>query len=327
MPKPINISASRGAAILGVSKYQTPVEIWLQIMEDIEPGFCEDNNYALSVVEDNAAMRWGIAFESAIIDLAEKKNNQKIVFREKFFEIDIFITCHIDGSYTPCNHNSNILHEGKTTTQYYFKDNFGESGTDQVPIEYQIQCQHQMICTGANEVILSVLVFPKRPEEWENEGWHIDYDNHITSTKEWAKVLNEMGYFHQYKIKAHKELQDNMIHHYTEWWNTYVIEKIPPQVKTYNDIKLLVRDPVGTIVASETVERLMNEYNQIKSEIGNGGTLHRRMNQIKTHVLDWMNISEKIIDDDSQNKFILRDRAGKKLASYYKDKNGRLIFK
>jgi predicted phage-related endonuclease len=39
MPTPINISASRGAAILGLSDYQTPVQVWLQIMESRDPGF------------------------------------------------------------------------------------------------------------------------------------------------------------------------------------------------------------------------------------------------------------------------------------------------
>ena len=41
MPKPItgSISGSRSATILGLNDYSTPVEAWLQIMEEREPGF------------------------------------------------------------------------------------------------------------------------------------------------------------------------------------------------------------------------------------------------------------------------------------------------
>ena len=42
---PVGISASRGAAILGLSQYKTPVAAWLELMESIEPGFCEQHGY------------------------------------------------------------------------------------------------------------------------------------------------------------------------------------------------------------------------------------------------------------------------------------------
>ena len=335
MPKPINISASRGASILGLSKWKTPVESWLEVMESREPGFCEKNNYELPVFEYNSAMRWGHAFESAIIELAEDRRDCRIFDREVLYKNGLFMTCHIDGKYAD---TIQALHEGKTTTAFYFRDNFGEPGTDKVPIEYQIQCQHQMICTGAEKVILSVLVFPHRVEEWEEMGWMPEQDEHLwiidneilqkTATPgRWAKTLNEMGYFHQYEITAHKELQDLMIKHYTDFWNEHVLAGKAPEPKTYGDIKRLVREPVGTIIADENIERLMSEYKHIKSEIGQGGTLSKRIDQIKIEVMQYMTDQTGVIDDDSQDKFILRNQAGKKIASYGKNKNGSYIFR
>lgn len=349
MPQPINISASRGAAILTyydadlkamrpLSKYQTPDSVWLQIMESREPGFCAAHKYELSVIEDNPAMRWGRAFESAIIELADERFPERFIRdRETLYEKD-FITCHIDGLYAFHGmQKTDILHEGKTTTLYYWYDNFGEPGTDRVPIEYQVQCQHQMICTGAEKVILSVIVFPERPEKWEEMGiipniddvgnyYLINNDGIMINTcSRWAAVLSEMGFFHQYEITADPELQKRMIADYTEWWEKYVIGKTPPPPTHYNDIRALLTEPIGTIIATPEIESLMVERKQIQSEIKGSGPLAKRAEMIKVQVLDYMRThGADAVDDDSVNKMILRSGSGEKLFSYGKNKNGKL---
>lgn len=362
MPTPINISASRGAAILGLSKWSTPVQIWLQIMESREPGFCAKNKYELPIIEYNTAMKWGHAFESAIIELAEIKKIASIVNREKLFSynnyVDIqsggeigYITCHIDGQYEDWDHNLlPELHEGKTTSANYFYSAFGEPGTDRVPVEYQLQCQHQMICTGAEKVILSVLVFPKRPEEWEEMGIISDYEKfndeglipqkklvklnddkttwyHTIDPYNWSYILDEMGYFHQYEIKSNSELQGLMLEKYSKFWNENILSGKVPEIQDYQDIKSLCREPVGTIIATEEIERFMAEYHNITSEISASGSLAKRKEQIKIEVMKYMMTSGAVIDEESQDKFILRGQDGKKLASYGKDKNGKVIFR
>lgn len=347
MPTPINISASRGAAILGLSKWSTPVQVWLQIMESHEPGFCAKNKYELPIIEYNTAMKWGHAFESAIIELAEMKTGIKITNREKFYESGLLeseydgypLTCHIDG----CYENFTDLHEGKTTSEFYYRENFGEPGTDRVPIEYQIQCQHQMICTGAEKVILSVLVFPKRPEEWEEMGYYAEHDEALADMRicffkdnkfqyrfnpmRWALSLSEMGYFHQYEIKSNSELQGLMLEKYSKFWNENILGGKVPEIQDYQDIKSLCREPVGTIIATEEIERFMAEYHNINSEIGAGGSLAKRKEQIKIEVMKYMMTSGAVIDEESQDRFILRGQDGKKLAIYGKDKNGKIIFR
>ena len=343
MSTPINISASRGAAILGLSKWKTPVQVWLEIVESREPGFCAKNNYELLVKEENPSMRWGTAFESAIIELAKMKEGCIIHNQEKYFNKHIHkgnkreeqvITCHIDGQFSE---TGQPLHEGKTTTLFYFADNFGEDGTDQVPMEYQIQCQHQMICTGADKVILSVLVFPKRPEEWEDKNWIVKIHNNewimvdgngITHNQiSWAKTLSEMGFFHQFTITAHPKLQKSMMKHYSDFWFNNVLKQIPPDPINIDDIKLLCREPVGTIIADENIERQLSELENIKTEIGQGGSLSKRAAQIKLSILEYMRSAEKTIDTESDKKWILRGSDGKKLATYGKNKNGEMYFR
>jgi predicted phage-related endonuclease len=68
----------------------------------------------------------------------------------------MFITCHIDGMYEDI---VPVLHEGKTTSSYTFREKWGEPGTNMVPREYFIQVQHQMMLTNTKKAIVSVLVF------------------------------------------------------------------------------------------------------------------------------------------------------------------------
>ena len=207
-------------------------------------------------------------------------------------------------------------------------------------MEYQIQCQHQLICTGAEQVILSVLVFPKRVEEWEKEGWIIqqhenpDYyflfnekEQRATTPENWARILSDMGYFHQYIITPHAELQNLMISAYTDFWNENILGGKSPEPKEYNDIRMLCREPVGTIVATAEVEYLMSELKNIKSEISGTGTLAKRADMIKMSVCDYMRHEKGVEDLESKDKWILRGQDGKKLAQYSKDKNGNMIFR
>jgi len=353
MPTPINISASRAAALLGQSEYQTPVSVWLQIMEARDPGFCARRGYTLPVIEYTPAMRWGHAFESAIVELASAARGATITDRERFFatsgageysrtpELSLerghFLTCHIDGLYIGDDPPS--LHEGKTTSEFYYHTHFGDPGTDKVPPEYQLQCQHQMICTGAERVILSVLVFPRRPEEWEEMGWVAGKDesgnyflihNDIGlqhNPKRWATVLNAMGFFHQYEIHAHAELQSKMIARYREFWEVNVLGAREPEPQSMDDIKCLCPEPVGTVVADEAIERMLYERESIKSEISATGALGKRVEQIKVATLDYMRNAGAVLDDESKDKWLLLSRDGRKLASYGRDKRGYYIFR
>jgi predicted phage-related endonuclease len=327
------------------------------MMEERQPGFCAKNGYEIPEPIEGSQLEWGKAFESAIVELAEQKAGKKINERERLFtdeysgsitesdikQLDPIVTCHIDGWYG--SNESEPLHEGKTTSLFYFKDNFGEPGTDAVPVEYQAQCQHQMSCTGADEVILSVLVFPRRVDDWVEMGWKPEQDVlkteyvlskynengkpiYANTPTKWARLLNDMGYFHQYHIKRNDELIKNMLEKYHEWWHDHIIKEKPPEPVSTDDIKKLFREPIGTIVATEQIERWHDEIKQCNDEISQ---LKKRAEQIKKLNLEFLKeMSEKkkyVIDDDSQEKIILLNGQGKKLHSYGKNKNGVLVFR
>jgi hypothetical protein len=332
MPIPINISGSRGASILGLSQYKTPQATWLEIMESLYPGFCQKHKYELPVFEGNASTRWGTAFEDAIIKLTEDKLNTKIVDREVLciHPKYKFITCHPDGC---IDGKPGLLYEGKTTTIYSYNSEWGEPGTDRIPLIYQIQVQHNLIVTGLKKAIVSVLVFPKRPDEWEDIGYTVqkmyDDDNHpeqgyiidngiqVWGPSRWAQSLAEMGYFHTYEINADNAVQKLMLAHYRKWWKTHVIGKTPPQPVNIDDIKAILKEPIGTIICPESMERWKDEYNSINEEMN---IVKKRKEQIKMAFLGWGKMSQTAknnpIDDDSVNKWVFMNEFGEKLFSY-----------
>ncbi len=329
MPTPIGISGSRAAAVLGLSQYQTPVQVWLEIMGR---EFCDGHGYEFPVFEGNAATRWGTAFEDALAELTQDRLGVQITDREKFYERD-YLTCHVDGII------GDTLYEAKTTGTMSYYESWGEDGGDKIPVNYQLQIQHNMALTGLSRAVVAVLVWPRRVEELEEMGWAVVADDgevvylkNSTTGKtaypsQWARVLAEMGYFHIYNIPANPELQALMHSKYRVFWEGHVLTGTPPEPMNVDDIKALVREPSGTIVCDERIERLMMEYRQITAEIGQGGALAKRKEEIKTAVLTWMRDAEKTIDDDSERKWILRDRAGKKIAAWGIDKSGRMIFR
>ncbi len=345
---PIGISGSRAAAILGMSPWATPFSVWQDIMEGRTPGFNKAHKFDYEAFEGNASTRWGLAFEDAIIKLAEFRHDKEtdrvmgtIVDREAehFVNGNDYVTCHIDGMYCTIKGDPTILHEGKTTTAYGFGDKWGEPGTDKIPTEYQIQVQHQMLCTGADSVIVSVLVFPKRPDDWEADGLKIDNpDSHGYGIsredpylniypESWATTLAQMGYFHQYTIPANRDLQALMLDKYREWWTKYVLTKTPPEPADYSDIRAMITEPVGTIIVDDDTARWFKEYKSIGSEIGATGNLAKRRDQLKVLILKNARALEATLDDESTDKWIFRDDKGEKLGSYGRTAKGNMVFR
>lgn len=361
---PVGISASRSSAILGLSQYQTPFDVWSQIIEERNPGTLARLGITPSEKPDNAAIRWGTAFEDSIVSLAEQARGQKIHSREALHivpDVGFPISCHIDGRFA-----DGPLHEGKTTSLYTFRDAWGEPGTDHIPRIYQTQVQHQMLCTClsgksinvtdmsasqlrdyldsnvcSEEAIVSVLVFPRRPEEWEEMGilveelkctqdpimrWQICKDDHVISIcHSWAGALSTMGFFHQYRVSADVELQADLVARYTKFWESYVLPETPPPAETWSDILRLWPEPRGTVVATEEQERLAAAYAQINEE---SSASKKSQEAIKVQLMAAIERgAERPIDSDSTEAIVLRSRSGKKIASLSKQSNGKIVFR
>lgn len=325
--KPKKISASRGASILGLNDWQSQFEIWQIMKEEQHPGFNESRGYKLPDPPEGAPLRWGTAFEDAVITLAEIDGGELITDREKYFEREN-LTCHVDGIYTP----SGVIHEGKTTSEFAYRMKWGEEGTDRIPQNYQVQVQHQMYAADISDAILSVLVFPKPVDEFENLGWLPTYvDNRYylqknirenggcedyTTPQSWAQILWEMGYFHQYPVSRKYDTIKLMIEAYEDFWNNYIIGDKEPAPDTYEDVRRAFPEPVGTIVVDTELEAWIREYKDNKKEIGKSGPLSKRCDQLKVMILDKARKLDPPIDDESREKTIFMSQDGKKLGQF-----------
>jgi len=343
----IGISASKGAAILKkpdgstFNPYQTEFDVFQGWIEKVAPGWNQVEGYLLKEKEYGAPLNWGKAFESSIISLASDSHESPIIEREKLF------LCGFDRGFIPPDlantptgkllgyvdglFESGEIHEGKLTNFWNFRDRWGEPLTDQVPAEIQIQAQHSMIVTGLDKVIVSVLVLPKRPDEYEAIGWEIQQyekeifeDDHsgyyLTRESEeipplsWAKTLAEMGEFHQYFLHKNERLHSLMIDKYQEWWTRHIDGRKAPEPDSYDDIRRMVPDPIGTIVVPPDIERKFVQYADIGDELKSTGPLAKQRERIKVFLLNWARNQISTFDD--KTKWIFKNEQGKKLGQF-----------
>lgn len=166
------IGGSDIAAICGLSRYKSPMEVYLDKLGEIPP------------IEDNPKMKAGRKLEPVIAEWFAEETGMKVMKQNSVFQSNEhkFMLANIDR-WLP-GQNSGL--ECKNTGEYARAD---WEGT-QAPTEYVLQCNHYMAVTGADRWMLAVLVggwdfqwrVIERDEELirnlitiEHEFWH----NHV----------------------------------------------------------------------------------------------------------------------------------------------------
>lgn len=135
------IGGSDCAAVLGLSKWSTPLDIYLsKIDPDSQP------------IEQNGAMKWGHILEPVIVKEYENVTNQKVEQPDKIFRNEKYnwLLANVDGIVS-----DKLLLEVKTTK--FFNENWGEEGTDEIPQEYLIQVAHYCAVLDRQSVDIAAL--------------------------------------------------------------------------------------------------------------------------------------------------------------------------
>lgn len=135
------IGGSDAAAVLGISKWATPLQVYMDKTTNEIDDF------------DNERMKWGRILEPVIRQ--EYSDHTGLEILKPQYELIRhqqcpFIVASLDG-FTPDNRIVEIK------TSKYDRD-WGEEGTDQVPQEYLIQVQHYMAVTGFQIADIAVLI-------------------------------------------------------------------------------------------------------------------------------------------------------------------------
>lgn len=136
------IGGSDCAAVLGLSRYKTPLEVWADKTGKVQP----DN------IDDKICIRLGNVLEDVVRDMFTEVT-EKVVERENktlFHPRFPFLAANIDG----WTDNHEAILECKTASlrlsQEWLKD--------EIPQEYLLQVYHYLAVTGAKRAYVAVLI-------------------------------------------------------------------------------------------------------------------------------------------------------------------------
>lgn len=207
------LGGSDAAAAVGVSRWKTPYALYLEKRGEHPEPF-----------EGNDATLWGNLLEPAVRQQYAERTGRVVRLPTETLRHPRhrFMLCHPDGVT-----DDGRLYEGKATT---VRDGWGDEGTDEVPDEYLLQVQHNMLVTGdaigkrIEVADLAVLI--------ADYGWH------------WRR----------YEIPADRELQEMLVEEEHAFWQR-VERGDPPSMATPEDVRLRYgrASVTGTVKATEEV--------------------------------------------------------------------------
>jgi putative phage-type endonuclease len=136
------IGGSDVAAILGLSKWSTALEVYLSKRGESQP------------TEDNKAMQWGRYLEPVIRQAYSDATGNEVRIPETMLRHPKhdFMIANLDGVIAD---RTGRIFEAKTARS---SEGWGEPGTDQVPEAYLLQVQHYMEVTAIPVADIAVLI-------------------------------------------------------------------------------------------------------------------------------------------------------------------------
>jgi len=138
------IGSSDCAAVLGLSEYRTPLDVYLEKI-----GEKPDQ-------EENLKMKFGLEAEPIIARMFEQKTGLLVRndFKIRTHPVYPFLIANLDRTVVSNNDRGVGILEIKTTSEAYQK-----TWEDEVPISYYLQIQHQMMVTGYEYGYFAILFF------------------------------------------------------------------------------------------------------------------------------------------------------------------------
>lgn len=252
------IGGSDLAAVLGLSPWRSPLDVWRDKTGKAQPQ------------EDNDKMKWGRLLEDLVAREAGQKLGKLVrrvnhVIRHKTLPMvgNIDRALHEQGKLPVVNgefRTSEIL-ECKTASEYT-KHMWGEEGTDEIPRYYLPQCLHYLGLTNAEICYVAVLIGGS------------DY--------------------RLYKVAKDAELIGRMWDMAAKWWRDYVVNIIPPPPRTLAETASLFPQHVNkSIVASSEIEEDITNLATVKNEIE---SLEKTEKELKDGIASYIKDNEAIVD-------------------------------
>lgn len=212
------ITATDAAAVAGVHPYKTPREVWLEKLGET------------GEKTPNEAMHWGNVLEPLIIAEFGRRNEVEVLPTGFTRHATLPFGATPDGLI-----GTDELLEVKTAG-INAGQNFGPSGTDEVPVQYLVQVQWQLLCTGRSIGHLAVLIAGQ------------DY--------------------REYRIVRDDQLLDKLTRICKRFWDQHVVLRTSPPVTAYDSDLLASQFPVGDesqiVNATEEIDLICDELKEAK---------------------------------------------------------------
>jgi putative phage-type endonuclease len=244
------VGGSDIAAILGLSRYKSAVEVY------------QEKRGELGASESSERMYWGVALEDLIAREYARRHQTRVwnrpTFRHARYE---FAVANIDRAVHTVGWAAWDKQDGgKTGLECKTADKanaleWGEEGSDQIPVEYLLQCQwYLFVC--------------------EAERWDV------------ALLLGGNDY-REYRIARDDDLIGDLIEAAGSFWEG-VQSGTPPQPKTSEDLAYLYRRDSGkTVEADSTVACAVADLKATREQIKQlTETEERQCFAVKTYMAD-----------------------------------------
>lgn len=262
------IGGSDVAAILGLSKYKSPYQLWL-------------DKTGRSELEDctSEPAYWGNMLEDIVAKEYAKRNGVKVQRINKTLEHEVhhWARANIDRAIINPDISGNVrIKDGKLTTDrilecktanQYLAKLWGDEQSEQVPDYYLTQVQWYMGITGASLCGLGVLIGGQK--------------------------------FRTYEIQFDVELFEMLIEQCSQFWHEHVLSDVPPAPTTFDDVlhRWSKHNPDQAVEADSELAQIITEYKELNSTIKEATT---ELDQLKLQICTRMEDAEMIIAEEKR---------------------------
>lgn len=246
------LGATDCAAVMGMSPYRTPYELWM-----IKTGRMEEE-----AILDDDRLRLRHAHEETIAreyafrkDCKLKRVNQTLIHKKYPFML--------------CNLDRVVIGEKKIveckSSSGFMRPTWGATGTDEAPMIYILQVQHQMAVAGYDAADIAAL---------------IDIDDYrIYPTPRNDKIIQ--------RIESECD----------RFWHENVLADIPPPATTRGDLKLMYPINNGQYIEATTdVLSYLDELAMVKAGIKN---LSDTKEGVEKQIIEFIAANDGIKKDDT----------------------------
>jgi putative phage-type endonuclease len=246
----LSIGGSDIGAILGLSKFRSALAVWM-----------EKTGKEVKAL-DSLPLRFGSFAEEFVASEYTRHTGVDLIHEESIYlhSQHSFMSAHIDRFVhgDGLSNAATRLLECKTANPFA-RGEWGEPGTDQVPMSYLCQCIWYMAITGIEQCDLAVL--------FGNSDFRI------------------------YEITRDLELEALIIERALHFWNEYVLKDTPPPARTEDDYQALFKksDPSKTIEANSKTAELIRQLQSLNTQ---SGDVDEQITQIKQHIMSEMKEAE-----------------------------------